>query len=83
MEANGKNPRPRRHPSELLHLVEPPDDDEPPRRSRAVIGLILMAVLVVAAVYLVHALREESQREDCLMEGRTNCAPISIPGNRR
>ena len=38
-----------------------------------------MAVLVVAAVYLVHALREESEREDCLMSGRSNCAPIEVP----
>jgi hypothetical protein len=48
-----------------------------------VIGLVLMAVLVVAAVYLVHALREESQREDCLLSGRSNCAPISVPTNSR
>jgi hypothetical protein len=41
--------------------------------------LIVVAMLVVAAVYLVHALREEGQREDCLMSGRTNCAPIEIP----
>jgi hypothetical protein len=58
---------------------QPPDDDSQPPRSRALIGLIVVALLVVAAVYLVHALREESQREDCLMSGRSNCAPIEIP----
>ncbi len=58
-----------------------PSDEHRGGRSRfgAVIGLLVVLVLVVAAVYLVHALREESQLEDCLMSGRTNCAPIAIP----
>ncbi|MGH7116326.1 MAG: hypothetical protein ACREE9_17755 [Stellaceae bacterium] len=51
-------------------------------RFGAVIGLLVVLVLVVAAVYLVHALRKESQLEDCLMSGRTNCAPIAIPSGR-
>jgi hypothetical protein len=59
------------------------DEEGPPPRRGAVIGLIVAAVLAVAAVYLMHALREESQREDCLMSGRSNCAPIETPGNRR
>ncbi len=52
---------------------------EQPSRSRALIGLVVIALLVIAAVYLVHALREESVREDCLMSGRSNCAPIEFP----
>jgi hypothetical protein len=59
-------------------LVEPPDDDRP-TRSRALIGLLFVALLLVAAVYLVHALREESRLEDCLMSGRGNCAPLKLP----
>jgi hypothetical protein len=67
-----------RHAPEALISQQPPDDESPPR-SRALIGLIVVVLLVVAAVYLVHALREESQREDCLMSGRSNCAPIELP----
>ena len=59
------------------------EDEGPPRRRGAVIGLIVAAVLAIAAVYLTHALREESQREDCLMSGRSNCAPIETPGPGR
>jgi len=66
-----------------MSVVPPPDDDSRPPRSRALIGLILMAALVVVAVYLVHALREESLREDCLLSGRSNCAPIEVPANAR
>jgi hypothetical protein len=67
-------------------LTEPPDEREhghDQSRSRAVIGLAIVAVLVVAAVYLVHALRQESQLEDCLMSGRSNCAPIEVPAANR
>jgi hypothetical protein len=63
-----------------LNLV---DEQGPPPRRGALIGLIVAAVLAVAAVYLIHALREESQREDCLMSGRSNCAPIETPGTSR
>ncbi|MGA8381246.1 MAG: hypothetical protein WB710_08950 [Stellaceae bacterium] len=47
------------------------------------IGLIVILLLVVAAVYLVNALRKESNLEDCLMSGRSNCAPIEVPGGGR
>jgi hypothetical protein len=48
-----------------------------------VIGLVVVLALVVAAVYLVHALQKESHLEDCLMSGRTNCAPIDTPAGNR
>jgi hypothetical protein len=65
-------------------LTQPPEEqDHDQSRSRALIGLVIVAVLVVAAVYLVHALRQESQLEDCLMSGRSNCAPIEVPSANR
>jgi hypothetical protein len=70
-------------PKKASRLAEPPDDESRPTRSKALIALIALVLLVIAAVYLVQALREESEREDCLMSGRRNCAPIEIPTNTR
>ena len=65
-------------------LAEPPDEpNHEELRSRALIGLLIVALLVIAAVYLVHALRNESNLEDCLMSGRSNCAPIEVPSSNR
>ena len=62
-----------------------PDDDghEPDSRRPAVIGLIVVAVLVIAGYLLFTALRQNSQMEDCLMSGRHNCAPIEAPSSGR
>jgi hypothetical protein len=65
-------------------LAEPPEEDHHDQsRLRAVVGLAIVAVLVLAAVYLVNALRNESNLEDCLMSGRTNCAPIETPPSNK
>jgi hypothetical protein len=56
-------------------------DDHPEQDNRrpAVIGLVVVLVLVVAAYFLVTALRQNADLEDCLMSGRRNCAPIDVP----
>jgi len=57
------------------------DDDGGGRRA-ALIGLVICAFLVIAAYYLMNALRDEGNREDCLMSGRSNCAPLDIPTHK-
>jgi hypothetical protein len=49
----------------------PPD----PRRTAA-IGLIVVVLLVIVGLLLIHVLRDMSNVQDCVMQGRTNCAPI-------
>jgi hypothetical protein len=59
-----------------------PGEDGADRRSAALIGLIIILALAIAGVVLVRELRERSRLEDCLMAGRTNCAPIEAPQRR-
>ena len=62
-----------------------PGDDQPEHDSRrpALIGLIVVLALVVASYFLVTALRQNANLEDCLMSGRKNCAPIEAPAKER
>ena len=55
------------------------DREADERRSAALIGLIIILALAIAGVLLVRELREKSRLEDCLMSGRTNCAPVEVP----
>ena len=53
-------------------------DDEPKSSPlRAVVGLGLIVVLVLGAIFMVNQLRHASAIQDCVASGRTNCAPIS------
>ncbi|MBV8934973.1 MAG: hypothetical protein JO320_24445 [Alphaproteobacteria bacterium] len=66
----------------MNHRSEDRDDGADQRRSVALIGLIVILALAIAGVVLVRELRERSRIEDCLMAGRTNCAPIEVPQRR-
>ena len=46
------------------------------------IGLIVILALAILGIVLVRELRKESPLEDCLMSGRTNCAPLEVPAAR-
>lgn len=62
----------------------PPDDSGSGRergRGASLAGLVLMVVLVLAGYALVRKLTSVSELQDCIMSGRTNCAPITPPGN--
>ena len=51
---------------------------------RAVLlALAVILVLVLGGLFLFYGLREVSQHQDCMMQGRSNCAPIDAtsPGN--
>jgi hypothetical protein len=42
-------------------------------------GLVVILSLAIAGVILVRELRAKATLEDCLMSGRSNCAPIELP----
>jgi hypothetical protein len=62
------------------HEQEPGENQAPNSRRGAVIGLVVVLVLIVGGLVLVHVLRGASQLQDCVMSGRTNCAPIDSSG---
>jgi len=55
------------------------NEQDEARRSAALIGFIVILVLAIAGIVLVRALDKKGKLEDCLMAGRTNCAPIEAP----
>ena len=61
----------------------PPNQQPPDPRRGALTGLIIIVLLVAGSLYLVHVLRRTSQLQDCVLSGRTNCAPIdaAAPAN--
>jgi hypothetical protein len=64
-------------------MTTPHDDEEGPDpvpRHRALIGLLLLAGLVVAVLFVVRELQQSARMQDCLASGRTNCAPIDTSG---
>jgi hypothetical protein len=58
------------------------DDDDDNRITRSLAGLAVVLALAVASLYLVQHLRAVSDLQDCLMSGRTNCAPINPVSSR-
>ncbi|MFZ0499810.1 MAG: hypothetical protein WAU49_21320 [Steroidobacteraceae bacterium] len=48
----------------------------PDPRGPALIGLLVTVLLVLGGVLLIHVLGRASRLQDCVMSGRTNCAPI-------
>jgi hypothetical protein len=48
------------------------------RQTASLAGLALMLALVVVCLLLVRVLHHKAVIEDCMMSGRSNCAPIEV-----
>jgi hypothetical protein len=56
------------------------DPEAERRRNRSnVAALVFAAILIALGWLLVRKLGASGRMEDCLMSGRTNCAPIDAP----
>lgn len=64
--------------------MEPDESDEEPDRRPigALVGLVVIVLLVLVAFWLVRELHTSASMQDCIASGRTNCAPIEMPGKR-
>jgi len=59
--------------SDDLHGDRP---EEAHSQRTALIGLAICLALVLGGLLLVYALKKSSELQDCVMQGRTNCAPV-------
>jgi hypothetical protein len=58
---------------------EPDDEEGNGTRRMALIALAVLIVLVAGGIWLNHSLHQTGRLQDCVMAGRTNCAPVSPP----
>jgi hypothetical protein len=57
---------------------ETPDSHHAPASNRANIAAILViAALVIGGWFLTQTMRKTSALQDCVMAGRSNCAPVA------
>lgn len=53
--------------------------EQSPNRRGPIIALGIVVVLFVVGWILARELYADSKLEDCLLSGRTNCAPLQTP----
>jgi hypothetical protein len=54
-------------------------ESEGDRRLANIVLLLLFVVLVGGGIWLTNAMLEQRALDDCLAQGRRNCAPIEAP----
>jgi hypothetical protein len=55
-------------------------ESEGDRRLANIVLLLLFVVLVGGGIWLTNAMLDQRRLDDCLAQGRRNCAPIDAPG---
>jgi hypothetical protein len=53
------------------------EDEGAAGRAKTLLALVFVLALVLGGLILFHFLSKQSQIQDCVMQGRTNCAPIN------
>jgi hypothetical protein len=54
-------------------------ESEGDRRLANIVLVLLFVVLVGGGIWLTSAMLEQRTLDDCLAQGRRNCAPIDVP----
>lgn len=63
-------------PTERVWDESVDDEKQADRQTASLAGLMIALALIVVGLFLVQRLHTESQIEDCLLSGRTNCAQL-------
>jgi hypothetical protein len=56
---------------------ESEEDGDAAGRAKTLLALVFVLSLVLGGLILFHFLSKQSQVQDCVMQGRTNCAPVN------
>jgi hypothetical protein len=60
----------------MMSNRQPQDPRLPASRRAAVLGLIVTVLLILVGLALVKILGGAGSLQDCVLSGRTNCAPV-------
>jgi hypothetical protein len=72
-------------PDDLAHYEQEPDEpvDYRHRMLMNVIAIAIVTLLVGAGVWIADTIADMEKDQDCVMQGRGNCAPIETPAPNR
>jgi hypothetical protein len=59
-----------------MNDAEPPGPQSDAMRRKALFGLLFVVLLIAGGLLLTRVLHSTAQLQDCVMSGRSNCAPI-------
>jgi hypothetical protein len=59
------------------------NDDYRKRMVNNLLAFVVLSVIVYCGIWLVNAMVQLRTEQDCALMGRTNCAPIKVPIERR
>jgi hypothetical protein len=61
-----------------------PDDDNFHHRMKVnLLAFAVLALIVACGIWLANTMAEMRKNQDCVLTGRTNCAPIQVPVDSR
>jgi len=65
------------------HEQQQPEPRERDPRRAALVGMLVALLLVILGLILLKKLGDAGRLQDCVMSGRTNCAPIDTAPPQR
>lgn len=65
--------------SEATRPMSDHDDEPEPSRRGALVAIAVIAVAILAVIFIVRQLHQAAVIQDCVMAGRTDCARIETP----
>jgi cytoskeletal protein RodZ len=63
----------------MTQRSQDPDEDERDRRATNIFLVVFFVIIVGAGLWLVNAMVDQRDIDNCLAQGRRNCAPIEVP----